>query len=35
MRPAASFSGIRRFDGNADGQGAEKRLRFMDEPVNY
>jgi hypothetical protein len=32
---AAGFPGILPFDRNEAGKGAEKRLRFMDKPVNF
>jgi hypothetical protein len=35
MRPGACFLYILPFDGNEAGKGAEKRLRFMDKPVNF
>ena len=35
MRPAAGFLHIMPFDDYEAGKGAEKRLRFMDKPVNF
>jgi hypothetical protein len=32
---AADFPGILSFDRHEAGKGAEKRLRFMDKPVNF